>query len=67
MEDGDGWMDDINRDGRRDVGDARYFAEAAERVEREHPSLIGGIGIYRPGPGHGPFVHVDTRGFRARW
>ena len=65
--DGDGWMDDINRDGRRDVGDARFFAEAAERVEREHPSLVGGIGIYRPGPGHGPFVHVDTRGFRARW
>lgn len=65
--DGDGWMDDIDRDGRRDVGDARFLAAAAERVEREHPSLVGGIGIYRPGPGHGPFVHVDTRGFRARW
>ncbi|HEU4629224.1 MAG TPA: hypothetical protein VFS08_05740 [Gemmatimonadaceae bacterium] len=65
--DGDFWMDDINRDGRRDVGDARYLAAAAERVERQHPSLIGGIGIYTPGPGHGPFVHIDTRGFRARW
>jgi uncharacterized protein YcbK (DUF882 family) len=65
--DGDFWMDDINRDGRRDVGDARYLAAAAERVEKEHPSLIGGIGIYTPGPGHGPFVHIDTRGFRARW
>ncbi len=65
--DGDGWMDDINRDGRRDVGDARFLAEAAERVEREHPSFVGGIGIYRPGPGHGPFVHIDTRGYRARW
>jgi hypothetical protein len=65
--DGDFWMDDINRDGKRDVGDARYLAAAAERVEKAHPSLIGGIGIYTPGPGHGPFVHIDTRGFRARW
>lgn len=65
--DGDGWMDDLNGDGRRDVADARFLAAAVERVERRHPSLIGGIGIYRPGPGHGPFVHIDTRGFRARW
>jgi uncharacterized protein YcbK (DUF882 family) len=65
--DGDGWMDDLNGDGRRDVADARVVAAAAERVEAEHPSLIGGVGIYRPGPGHGPFVHIDTRGYRARW
>ncbi|HEY0969450.1 MAG TPA: hypothetical protein VGE02_00595 [Gemmatimonadales bacterium] len=65
--DGDGWMDDINRDGRVDTGDARYLAAAAERVERKYPTLIGGIGIYSAGPGHGPFVHIDTRGYRARW
>jgi len=65
--DGDGWMDDLNGDGRRDVRDARFVAAAAERVEARHPSLIGGIGVYTPGPGHGPFVHIDTRGFRARW
>jgi uncharacterized protein YcbK (DUF882 family) len=65
--DGDGWMDDINRDGRVDTGDARYLAAAAERVERKHPSLVGGIGIYTAGSGHGPFVHIDTRGYRARW
>jgi hypothetical protein len=22
---------------------------------------------YRKTPAHGPFVHVDVRGFRARW
>lgn len=65
--DGDGWMDDINGDGRVDTGDARYFAAAAERVERRYPSLVGGIGIYNAGSGHGPFVHIDTRGYRARW
>lgn len=65
--DGNGVMDDLNGDGRVDVGDARVVAAAAERVERRHPTLIGGIGIYTAGPGHGPFVHIDTRGFRARW
>lgn len=64
----DGRMDDLNGDGRVDVEDARILAEAAARVERTHPHLVGGIGIYRPNPGaHSGFVHVDTRGYRARW
>lgn len=65
--DGDGVMDDLNRDGRLNVGDARALAAAAERVERRFPALVGGVGIYTSGPGHGPFVHIDTRGNRARW
>jgi hypothetical protein len=63
-----GRMDDLNGDGRVDVEDARIIARAAEAVERKYPHLIGGIGIYRPNPGaHAGFVHLDTRGFRARW
>lgn len=65
--DEDGRMDDINRDGSVNVGDARMLAEAAERVEKKYPSLIGGIGVYRPTGAHSGFVHLDTRGFRARW
>jgi hypothetical protein len=65
--DGNGTMDDLNGDGRVDVGDARVMAEAAERVERAHPELIGGVGVYVACCGHGPFVHIDTRGYRARW
>jgi hypothetical protein len=65
--DGNGTMDDLNRDGRSDVKDARIMAEAAERVERAHPELIGGVGVYVACCGHGPFVHIDTRGYRARW
>ena len=38
-----------------------------ERVERTHPELIGGAGVYRTCCGHGPFIHIDTRGYRARW
>ena len=65
--DNDGRMDDLNGDGRVTVADARVMAEAAERVERKYPELIGGIGVYSPTGAHAGFIHVDTRGFRARW
>lgn len=65
--DGNGRMDDLTGDGRVTVADARVVAEAAERVERKYPSLVGGIGVYRPTGGHSGMVHIDTRGFRARW
>jgi uncharacterized protein YcbK (DUF882 family) len=65
--DGDGRMDDLNGDGRIDIEDARIIAAAAERVERRYPDLVGGIGVYRPTGAHSGFVHIDTRGYRARW
>lgn len=60
-------MDDLNRDGRVDLSDARILAHAAEMVELAHPELAGGIGIYPATSAHGPFVHIDARGHRARW
>jgi uncharacterized protein YcbK (DUF882 family) len=65
--DGDGRMDDLNRDGRVDHRDARVILDATERVERTHPDLAGGVGVYRGNSSHGPFAHVDVRGWRARW
>jgi hypothetical protein len=65
--DGNGVMDDLNRDGRVDINDARVILAAEDRVETEHPELIGGGGLYRSAAGHGPFIHIDTRGYRARW
>ena len=65
--DGNGRMDDLNGDGRVTVADARLIAEAAQRVEGRFPTLIGGIGIYPPTSAHAGFVHIDTRGYRARW
>jgi len=65
--DGDGWMDDLNRDGRVDHRDAQVILAAAERVERRHPDLTGGVGVYKATRAHGPFAHVDVRGRRARW
>jgi hypothetical protein len=64
---GRGRMDDLNRDGRVDLKDARILAAAADRVEEKHPELAGGIGIYPATSAHGPFVHIDARGKRARW
>jgi len=65
--DGNGQMDDLDGDHRVTIADARWLAAVAERIEKTHPSLTGGIGVYRANAAHGPFVHVDTRGTRARW
>ncbi|HKH92578.1 MAG TPA: hypothetical protein VKA54_12280 [Gemmatimonadaceae bacterium] len=64
---GDGVMDDLNRDGRSSIEDARVISQAVDRVEAAHPELIGGAGVYPAASGHGPFIHIDTRGYRARW
>lgn len=65
--DGNGRMDDLNRDKRVDSRDARVIMQAIERVERAHPELVGGASLYRATKAHGPFAHVDVRGVRARW
>jgi len=65
--DGNGRMDDLNRDRRVDSRDARLILQAVERVERAHPELVGGAALYRATRAHGPFAHVDVRGARARW
>jgi hypothetical protein len=65
--DRDGNMDDLDGDGRVDVRDAEIVARAAEAVEARHARVVGGIGVYAATSAHGPFVHIDTRGRRARW
>jgi uncharacterized protein YcbK (DUF882 family) len=65
--DGNGVMDDLNGDGRVDVRDAEVILAAADRVERKYPALVGGVGVYSACCGHGPFTHIDVRGYRARW
>jgi len=65
--DGNGEMDDLNGDGKVTIADARVLFQVAESVEASHPELIGGLSAYPATVAHGPFVHVDTRGKRARW
>ena len=67
--DGDGNMDDVNRDGRIDAGDARFILRVAERIDEssEWGWLKGGAGVYHANSAHGPYLHVDARGYVARW
>jgi hypothetical protein len=65
--DGDGRMDDLDRDGRVTIKDARWLAQVAEEVGVVHPEMAGGIGVYKANAVHGPFVHVDLRGALVRW
>lgn len=67
--DGDGRMDDLNGDGRVGLRDANVLYEVVERLDRDPGlhALLGGLGKYPVTSRHGPFVHVDTRGYRARW
>lgn len=66
-DDGNGRMDDLNRDGRINFADVRVVLAAVERVEREYPDLVGGTGLYHSSGPAGPFAHIDVRGSKARW
>jgi hypothetical protein len=75
----DGVMDDLDGNGRIDRNDARYlyrivdelFGEKNDAHGHAHqggdPRFVGGLGLYDWTEHHGPFVHVDVRGYRARW
>jgi len=65
----DEMMDDLNRDGKIDFKDAAIIYEIIDELygEKFYKRLIGGLARYKKTSSHGPFVHVDVRGFRARW
>ncbi len=67
--DGDGEMDDLDHDGRSDIADAQLLSTVVENMPSAAGAagFVGGLGIYAKTPSHGPFLHVDCRGFRARW
>lgn len=68
-EDGDGRMDDLNGDGLIDAADAQVLFDIAATMDEQawYQPFIGGLGLYGPKPHRGPFVHVDARGYAARW
>ena len=65
--DHDGRMDDLNHDRKINTKDNQVLLAAVNRVEQAHPDLVGGFGVYRGTRQHGPFVHIDVRGDKARW
>lgn len=68
-DDRDGNMDDLNGDGRVSLADARWLYDLVERLQTggRLDGLVGGMGLYKANAAHGPFVHVDVRGSKARW
>ncbi|WP_372719972.1 D-Ala-D-Ala carboxypeptidase family metallohydrolase [Immundisolibacter sp.] len=68
-EDGDDRMDDLNGDGRLDQGDAQllYRIVDAAQSDPDWQRFTGGLSAYPPNAYHGAFLHLDTRGFTARW
>jgi len=62
-------MEDLNRDKRVDIEDAKFLYDDIERMLalKEFKKLQGGMGYYPATSAHPPFVHVDVRGTAARW
>jgi hypothetical protein len=62
-------MDDLNRDGRVDIQDAKFLYDEIEQMvsAKEYRRFEGGLGYYPATSAHPPFVHVDVRGTAARW
>ncbi|MEP5766032.1 MAG: D-Ala-D-Ala carboxypeptidase family metallohydrolase [Halieaceae bacterium] len=67
--DGNGRMDDLNNDGMHNQKDIDRFFQIVDnfKARPENASLVGGVGHYNKTSRHGGFVHIDTRGYRARW
>ena len=65
----DGVMDDLNHDGCTDRRDAERLRAWAEALDRAPDSDVraGGLSDYGSTEAHGPFVHIDARGYAARW
>jgi uncharacterized protein YcbK (DUF882 family) len=57
---------DADGDGRITYLDELAVSHAVEMVERDHPELVGGLGLYG-NRGAGGYVHIDVRGERKRW
>jgi hypothetical protein len=67
--DGDGHLDDLNGDGVQDRKDAARFFDIVDRfmTRGAQNKYSGGVGLYQRNARRTGFVHVDTRGYGARW
>ena len=65
----DGRMDDLNGDGQHNRADVDILFEIVSAFKRlpKNADLVGGVGHYYKTSNHGGFIHVDTRGYKARW
>jgi hypothetical protein len=58
---------DADGDGRFTLIDAYNVERAVDWIEKLHPELVGGMGVYSSPRFATPYVHIDARGERKRW
>lgn len=58
---------DADGDGRMTIFDAYQVERAVDWIERTHPELAGGLGVYSSRRFSSPYTHIDARGSRKRW
>lgn len=58
---------DADGDGKLTIFDAYRVESAVDWVERMHPELAGGLGVYSSRRFSTPYCHIDARGERKRW
>lgn len=63
----DGMMDDLDLDGSTTGKDAKVIHQTIQKITEENADLVGGLGFYDNVNYRNPFIHVDTRGYEARW
>lgn len=65
----DDMMDDLNNDGQFNYLDADVLYRIIDEQFGKpwYNPFVGGLGRYKKTASHGPFVHIDVRGFHARW
>lgn len=65
----DNYMDDLNKDGQVNIEDSKFLYDIIDEFVKKtgRIDLTGGVGLYKSTSSHGPFVHIDVRGFKARW
>ena len=66
---GDGVIDDLNSDGKNNMDDGLVLFKIVNSFDKDpgFNELLGGIGKYKKNSRHTYFIHIDTRGYKARW
>ncbi len=65
----DGVIDDLNRDKKASMLDADVIYKIVDTFDKDpkYKFMLGGLGKYKKTNSHTWNVHLDTRGYKARW
>ena len=62
-----GKKDILKRGGKLTIFDAYRVESAVDWIERVHPELAGGLGVYSSPRFATPYCHIDARGENVNW